>query len=207
MTGSINDDAILQAFESVNRELFVPEIFSQVAYIDGQITIAKDRFLLEPLVLARMIVAAELKSSDNVLDIACGSGYSSAVISLLAGKVSALEENQDLLAKAKNLLGVYPNIEVVEGELTKGDLNNSPYDVIFIQGSIGFLPQEIIDQVREGGRIIAIEHSDDRAYIGGAGLGKVVKYDKIDGQVYKNFIADAFVKPLAGFTKKQGFRF
>jgi len=207
MTGSINDDAILQAFESVNRELFVPEIFSKVAYIDGQITIAKDRFLLEPLVLARMIVAADLKSSDNVLDIACGSGYSSAVISLLAGKVSALEENQDLLAKAKNLLALYPNIEVVEGELTKGDLNNSPYDVIFIQGSIGFLPQEIIDQVREGGRIIAIEHSDDRAYIGGAGLGKIVKYDKIDGQVYKNFIADAFVKPLAGFVKKPGFRF
>jgi protein-L-isoaspartate(D-aspartate) O-methyltransferase len=206
MTGAVNDDGILGALGSVEREWFVPDAFRQAAYVDKEIALGQGRFLLQPLTFARMLKYARLEKHETVLDVGCATGYGAAVLSKLVQKVVALEEDKTLATKAKELLKPYANIECVESALIGGVSKRSPYDAIFVEGAITTLPQALADQLREGGRLFAIEHRE-AAKAGSFGLGKLVEYKKIKGTLYKTVLEDASAPLLASFKIPKSFEF
>lgn len=206
MTGDVNVEEIIVALESVERELFVPEIFKQVAYVDEDISIGNGRFLMEPLVFARILKYAQIGKNETVLDVACGTGYSSAVLSKLAQKVVALEEDAELAGKAKGLLASYSNIECVQSPLVEGVSVRAPYDVIIVEGAVEFIPQSFSDQLREGGRLLALEHVVP-GKTGQAGLGKLVEYRKLNNMLYRNVLHDASAPLIPAFRMPKPFMF
>src|SRR5690606_30235173 len=130
-TTDVTDTAILSAMLTVPREEFVSDNRRALAYIDEDIELATSgRFLMEPSPFARLVQLARIGREDTVLDVACGTGYSSAVLSRLAGSVVALENLSDLAARARDLLAAQgcTNVSVVEGELAAGHAAAAPYD-------------------------------------------------------------------------------
>lgn len=201
-TNRVSNRALLEAFEKTPRERFVPESLRGIAYVDEDIQIAPDRYLMEPMVLARLLQALDIEEGDAVLDIGAATGYSSAVISRLAAAVIALEHDHELYHEAgENLadLGI-DNVVFVEGALNLGYPAQAPYDVIVFQGAVPEVPPGILDQLADGGRLCAVV--DD-----GAGLGRATLMIKSAGVVSGRVLFDANIQPLAGFEKKQGFVF
>lgn len=132
----VTDIAVMDAMREVPRELFVPTIARGVAYVDEDIRIADGRYLMEPMVLARLLDAAAIRRDDVVLDIGCGTGYSTAVLARLANTVVAVESDRDLARGAGELLlrlGV-DNAVIVDGPLTDGYPAQAPYQVIVLEG-------------------------------------------------------------------------
>lgn len=205
-TGDVNDDTVLEALSSVERELFVPDALRNVAYVDDDLSLGNGRFLIEPLVFARMLKHARIQKTETVLDVGCATGYSSAVLSKLAQGVIALEEDRGLADKAKTLLASYPNVFVAEGPLVKGSSRQSPYDVIFIEGAIEVLPDAIAEQLAEGGRLLVIERVEE-AKTAYSGLGRLVEYKKIKNALYKTVILDANAVLIPAFKKPPAFKF
>jgi protein-L-isoaspartate(D-aspartate) O-methyltransferase len=204
LTGHVLKPSVLDALTAIEREKFVPDILRGSAYNDDEIPLGNGRFLMEPLTFGRLLEHAHVKSHETVLDVGSAMGYSSAVLSKMAQKVVALEEDEKLSSEAKKLLFSYPNIESVHDPLQNGFSASGPYDLILIEGAIQFLPQALTDQLCEGGRLVAIEH-DENAKIAVAGLGKLVEYKKLRGEMYKNVLEDASISLLPAFKKPQQF--
>lgn len=206
--GNVIHEDIVEALSNVPREQFVPEHLRGSAYVDEDVQIAKKRCLLAPLVLARLLVLADVRKTDTVLDLACGTGYSTAVLGQLAEKVVAVEEQMELAEKARQLLTRLhiPNAEVVTGPLTPGYPVAGPYDVILINGSIEELPDTLADQLAEGGRLVAVQSVSLRPGQP-AGLGKACLWSKIGGRLFAKEAFDASVPLLHGFEKKTQFEF
>ena len=124
-TTDVTSHSVLTAFLSVPREAFVPEKSKSLAYIDIDVEICPAaagkpaRFLMQPSPLAKLLQLAEISKDDAVLEIGCGTGYVSALLSLLAGSVVAVEEDEALAAAAKANLSDYPNVSVVTGPLKR----------------------------------------------------------------------------------------
>ncbi len=206
MTGNVIDDGVLDAIGSVDRTLFVPEKQKQAAYVDEDIALGGGRYILEPLIFARMLKYAAISRRETVLDVGCCTGYSAAVLSRLAQKVVALEEDKALFALAQKRLASVPNAELMEGPLTGGASLRSPYDVILVEGAIEILPQALFDQLGEGGRLLAIEHIE-APKTAGSGLGKLVEYRKIRNAPYRTALHDANAYLIPGFRKPETFVF
>ena len=203
----VTDLSLVAAMLDIPRERFVPPDKAALAYMDGDLLIDEGgpgkaaRFLLAPMVLARLIQTADVRDTDRVLDVACGTGYSSAILARLAASVIALEEDRDLADKAVRLLarsGV-GNAEVVRGPLIDGWTASAPYDVILINGAVEYIPEALLAQVREGGRLIAV--------VGTAPIGKVILYRCAVGDVSGRPIFDAAAPPLPSFVKPRTFVF
>jgi len=203
LTGHVLDPRILGALMHVAREQFVPESLAGAAYVDAEVPLADGRFLMEPLVFARILEYAAIEAHETVLDVGCGMGYSAAVLSDLARKVVAVEEGS-LSAQAKTLLASYPNIEFLQGPLAEGMSQSAPYDVIVIEGAIEILPPPLADQLCEGGRLLAVEHNAG-AKVAAVGLGRLVEYKKLRGGLYKRVLCDANAALLPQFRKPQVF--
>ena len=206
--GNIIQEDIIEAMANVPREQFVPEHLRGSAYIDEDIPVAKKRYLLAPLVMARMLELAAIKKTDTVLDIGCATGYSTAILGQLAEKVVAVEEQMELAEKARQLLTRLhiPNAEVMTGPLAPGYSGSGPYDVILINGAIKLLPDTLADQLAEGGRLIAIKSVALRPGEE-AGLGRIVIYQKSGGRLFCKEAGDASVPLLHGFEEKRQFEF
>lgn len=195
------DDRIADAMARVPRELFVPKAMQGVAYLDEDVPIAPGRCLMEPMVFARLLQAAEIGSEDTVLDIGCASGYSTAVIGQLAGTVVALECAPDLAARAMQLTAELEvaNAAVVEGNLADGLADQGPYDVIILNGSVAHIPDRLAEQIAERGRLLAVV-SDGR-------LGRATLISRIDGLIAKRALFDAACPALPGFERAAAFEF
>jgi protein-L-isoaspartate(D-aspartate) O-methyltransferase len=190
---------IIEAMLAIAREDFVPDARREAAYADAPVDLGGGRVVLEPRTLAKLLDALDIRPDEVVLDLACGLGYSSAVIARLADFVVALEEDEALAAEAETRLAEAgaDNVVVLTGALTAGDARHGPYDVIVIEGAVETVPAALSDQLKDGGRIGAIfaDGNTGRARIG----------YKIDGRVDWRFAFDATGPVLPGFAVERGF--
>lgn len=192
---------IIDALLAVPREEYVPDHLREAAYIGENIEISDDRVLLEARTLGKMLDAVDVQPTDVVLDLGCGLGYSTAILAQMADFVVAVEDDAARAEEAQAILtaqGV-DNAAVFEAPLTEGAAKNGPYDVVILQGAVETLPDTVLDQIKEGGRIIAI-------FAEGA-LGEVRIGRKIDGIVNWRMAFNAGAPLLPGFTKETAFSF
>lgn len=206
-TADVGDRRLLGAMMNVPRELFVPSRRRALSYIDEDLEVAPARdgeparFLMEPATLGRMIQLADISSDDFVLDIGCATGYSSAVLSRLAGSVIALESDPDLARRAGETLSElgFDNVAVVEGPLARGCEEQAPFDVIIVNGAVDRVPDELIAQLRDGGRLVAV--------LGEGLAGRVTLHIREGEFVSSRTAFNAAVKPLVEFRREPSFEF
>jgi protein-L-isoaspartate(D-aspartate) O-methyltransferase len=200
-TADVTDAAVLEAMLTLPRERFLPPALSQLAYVDGDIPVAKGRALLKPMVLAKLVQAARIDAGDRVLDVACATGYSSAVLARLSASVVALEEDPDLARQAKeSLAAVGANaVDVVTGPLSAGWPAGAPYDVILLNGATEVAPETLGSQLKSDGRLVAV--------YGRAPASKAMVFHLIEGHMVGRPIFDAAAKLLPGFSAPPAFVF
>ncbi|MBI1778919.1 MAG: protein-L-isoaspartate O-methyltransferase [Proteobacteria bacterium] len=204
-TNKVTDRRLLDALSEISRERFVPPAQRGVAYVDEDLPIGQGRFLMEPMVLARLVQLAAIDPGDRVLDIGPGSGYSSAVLARLAGRVVALESDPSLAEAAKrNLaeLGI-GNVQVVTGNLAGGYPKEAPYQAILLNGAVERVPPAIVEQLAEGGRLVGVVGPSQ----GAAGIGRATLMQRVSGTASSRIAFDAAVAPLPGFQAEPGFVF
>ena len=190
---------IIEAMLSVPREAFVPDALREAAYAEENLDIGQGRVLLEPRTFAKMLEAADIQPDDLVLDVACGIGYSAAVAARLAEAVIALEDSAELCAEAEVALGLASadNVAVVEGRLADGAAKHGPYDVILIEGGVEVVPDTFADQLKPGGRIVAIFNERH--------LGTVKVGYRTEDAIDWRFAFNATGPVLAGFHRAAEF--
>jgi protein-L-isoaspartate(D-aspartate) O-methyltransferase len=152
----IIDQHILDAFLEVPREAFVSDEYAHLAYGDHPLPIEAGQTISQPYIVALTIQAAGIGPGDKVLEVGAGSGYAAAVIGRIAAKVIAIERQHDLVEVARERierLG-YSNVEIVEGDGTKGCPEQAPFDAIVAAASGSHVPKAFIDQLADGGRIV-----------------------------------------------------
>ncbi|MCJ8508747.1 protein-L-isoaspartate O-methyltransferase [Rhizobium lemnae] len=200
-TTDVTSHSVLRAFYNVPRETFVPERSRALAYIDNDIQIANGRYLMEASPLAKLLQLAKVTKNDVVLEIGCGTGYATAILSHLAGTVVAIESDTELSAAASANLAALgcDNAAVVTGELEKGYAAEAPYDLIFINGSVEEVPEALFSQLRDGGRLVAV------LGYGNASTARVFLKEHGVISVASHF--NTSVKPLPGFRKSKEFVF
>ena len=196
------DDRVLRAFASIRRELFVPEHLRQVAYIDEDLPLGGDRYLMEPRVAARLLQAAEIEPTDTALVVGAGTGYDAAVIAVLTRYVVALEEDPDLARRARAALVEHAiaAVSVVEAPLRQGYRARAPYDVILFGGAVAEVPTEILPQLADGGRLLAVVRP-------GNAVGRATLTTRTGGVLARRAIFDASSPILPSFLPKPTFVF
>ena len=152
----ITEPDILDAFRAVPREAFVGEKYEHLAYGDHPLPIEAGQAISQPYIVALTIQAAEIKPGSKVLEVGAGSGYAAAVISRIAGKVIGMERHHDLVDVARDRLKRlgYDNVEIVEGDGTRGCPDEAPFDAIVAAASGSHVPKAFLEQLADGGRIV-----------------------------------------------------
>lgn len=192
---------IIEAFLAVPREEFVPAALREAAYVGENLRLAEARTLLEPRTFAKMLDALDIGPGDLVLDLGCGLGYSAAVIARMASAVVAVEDLPGLAEEAQAILaeqGV-DNVAVERAPLTVGAPELGPYDAIVIEGAVEEVPKAILDQLKEGGRIVTLFME---SALGVARIGV-----KIEGALTWRFLFNASAPVLPGFARAAAFEF
>jgi protein-L-isoaspartate(D-aspartate) O-methyltransferase len=204
-TSDVTDPRIVAAMLDLARESFLPAEQADLAYLDLDVPVAPGpgrggRCLLKPMVLAKMVQAAQVRASDRVLDVGCATGYSSALLARLARSVVALEEDPKLAQSAEvNLARVASNATAVRGPLAEGWPARAPYDVIFLNGASEIVPRALFGQLADPGRLIAV--------IGRAPSGRAILYRSIAGDVSGWPAFDATAPVLPGYLAPPQFVF
>jgi protein-L-isoaspartate(D-aspartate) O-methyltransferase len=154
----VTDPRILAAMRHLPREQFLPDGLSALAYADEDVPLGHGRYMMEPMVLARLLQIAEPREGERALVVAAGTGYGAAVLSQCGPRVTALEEDAGLLALARDALGASaPGVNLVSGPLAAGCANGAPYDIILIEGAVREIPPAIAAQLKaDGGRLVTV---------------------------------------------------
>jgi protein-L-isoaspartate(D-aspartate) O-methyltransferase len=162
-TNEITDPGIVSAMKSIPREDFVPASWKTLAYSDHEIPLAEAgqpgaaRTMLTPMVLGKLLRAADIKSTESVLHLGCGSGYGTAILSRLARSVVAVDDEDIARGAAAHLEGLgLTNVSVVGGKLDAGQPEQGPYDVILIEGAVEVVPDALAEQLAPEGRLVTI---------------------------------------------------
>jgi protein-L-isoaspartate(D-aspartate) O-methyltransferase len=197
-TTGVNDPAVLAAIGAVARERFVPGERVSLAYADTLVPLKPGRELNSPMAIGRLLTELAPEPGEHALVVGAATGYSAAVMDRLTGSVVAVEEDADLLAIARAALAG-SGVELVEGPLAAGAGQRAPYDLILIDGAVEFVPEAILAQLKDGGRLAAaiLEDGVTRISIGrkaGEGFGMAA-------------VSDAAAAVLPGFLKPRGFTF
>lgn len=197
----VTDPRIQEAMSVLPRELFVPRAVRALAYASESVPLGNGRGLMEPRSLAKLAHAARIAPGEVVLVVGAGTGYGTAVIAKLAETVVAVEEDEDLRREADALLsrlGI-DNAVVVDGLLTDGYSDQAPYDVIFIDGAVGYVPEALFAQLKDRGRLAVIEID------GPVGRAKI--YTRSGTAVSGRTVFDGAAPPLPGFVRAKEFSF
>ncbi len=193
----VTDIRILAAMRDVPRERFVPGAKRALAYMDACVEVARGRFLIDPRSFGKMLQLAQVGETDSVLDIGCATGYSTAVISLLAASVTGLEQDAELVRAASEVLAGNRKVQIVQGRLSDGLPQRAPFDVIFVNGAVETVPEKLLAQLSEEGRLVCGLRE------GAAGYGRI--YIKHDGAIGARDTFDAVLPILPGFAKSPSF--
>jgi len=209
-TADVTDLRLLAAMLELPRERFFPDDKASLAYLDLDVTVSAPgqpvRRLLKPMVLAKLIQAAGIAGSDHVLDVGCASGYSTALLTHLAGSVVGLEEDTALARQATDAMSWAgkswagpPNVKIVTGPLAQGCAGEGPYDVILLQGSAEMIPPGLFDQLKNGGRLVGV--------LGRGPQGKAMCYRRVEADFSGRPVFDAAAAALPGLAKPPEFVF
>lgn len=198
----VTDQRVIDAMGDLPRELFVPSDKRSLAYVDESLPLGDGRYLMEPMIAARMLQALELKPTDVALSIGSGSGYSIALLGRVLDTVVAIESNSGLMQLAiKNLAELeIDNVAIIEGPLNAGAPKQAPYDVIFFDGAVSEVPSVISGQLAEGGRLIAMVEKSN-------GLCCAHLMTCFHGVVSGRDLFDASTPLLPGFEREATFTF
>jgi protein-L-isoaspartate(D-aspartate) O-methyltransferase len=202
----VHDDRVLDAFLRLRRELFVPPGLRGVAYIDEDLPVAPDmapgRYLMEPMVAARLLQALAVQPKDTALVVGAGVGYEAAALGLLARGVIALEEDPELARIGRSALVDHriASVTYVEAPLTGGHRARAPYDLILFGGAVASVPDEISAQLAEDGRMAAVLRPP-------GSVGRAVLITRAGATLAQRVIFDAATPLLPGFAAEPGFVF
>ena len=197
----VTDRRVLRAMGEVPREAFVSEAQKPVAYIDEALKLGGGRVLLSPMTVARLVQLARIEEGGSVLEIGCGTGYLTAVLAHLAGRVVGLECDGGLALKARQALASEGRgrVKVVEGPLEAGYPAEGPYDAVILCGSVPEVPDRLVRQVKEGGRLVAI--------VGEVAPGRLTVFTRTGNSLSGQAHYDAPLAPLPGFERAPVFAF
>jgi protein-L-isoaspartate(D-aspartate) O-methyltransferase len=200
-TNKVTHAALLAALAAVPRERFVPAERAHAAYVDEDIPLAPGRYLMEPMVFARLVQVAEPEPGDSALLVGSATGYGAAVLAPLVKSIVALESDPALAARAHEQLAKLNVIGVTQagGPLEQGWPRGAPYDRILLEGAAEVIPQALFDQLSDGGRLVAVIVAD--------GIGRAILHTKQANVLSRRAVFDAAVHPLPGFEGKRGFVF
>ncbi len=197
------DERVINAFASVARELFVSKILQNQAYLDEDIQLSGGRFILEPMVMARLIQALELTAEQSVMIIGAGTGYTASVLSFLVNSVIAIETRTQMVEKAQDLVASLDigNVAIIKSRLQDGFSSEAPYDAIIIEGGVEIMPDMLVNQLSENARLAAIW----RPY--GSQAGEASVWRKSGDTVTRTALFNAQVPVLEEFKEKAKFVF
>ncbi len=197
----VTDRAVLGAMSDLPREAFVSGAAKDISYVDEVLALGGGRYMMEPMILGRLLQAAEIGPDDVTLAVGCGAGYAAAVLASVANTVVALESDKDLAERATRTLAELgiDTVAVVEGPLDKGVPAQGPYDVIFFNGAVARVPDRVSDQLAEGGRLVAV--------IVRGGIGRATLMMKNGGILTSRELFDARTPLLPGFEPETSFTF
>ena len=190
----IRDRKVLDAMEAVPREKFVPPDMADSAYHDGPLPIGEGQTISQPYIVALMTEEMELSRGDRVLEIGTGSGYAAAILAHICDEVFTIERNEDLAEKAEDLLKSlqYENVHILCDDGTLGWPENAPYDAIVVTAGAPDVPQPLVEQLAEGGRIVIPVGSSPR-------LQTLVRVRKTaEGEIQKEDLSGVRFVPLIG---------
>ena len=198
----VTDPRLLDALLEIPREGFVPDQLRGVAYVDEDVPLGGGRFLMEPMVFARLVQTASVKPSDTVLEVGGGSGYGAAVLARLAARVVTLESEPALGRPAEtNLrrLGI-SNAKVIIGPLVAGYAADAPYAVILFGGAVERVPSGITEQLADGGRLVAVVAPPGEP-------GRATLITRVGGALSRRVVFDAGTPVLPALQLEPGFAF
>ena len=197
------DELVLSAFSETPRELFVQKSMRDIAYIDEDLPLSNGRYLMEPMVLARLVQSLELKPSDNVMIIGVGTGYSAAIISKMVTSVIGIESRAPLIQKAEGNLAQLDitNIVLFKKRLQDGYSKEAPYNAILIDGGVSCVPNSILNQLAVDGKLVSIYRSDITA------AGEASIWMRSGNKFSRICLFNAQVPTLEEFKEKPEFQF
>lgn len=200
----VTDRRIVRAMLEVPREAFVPAALKSVAYMDDAVRVSADagagaRSMMAPRTLAKLLQLAAFEPTDVVLTIGCANGYASALIARIVQTVVALESDTVLAAAALETLASLSadNVAVVTGPLVEGYAAEGPYDAIVIEGAVAEPPRGLLDQLKDGGRLVAVVDQGP--------VGKAMLWRRLGDGFDSNAAFDASAPPLPGFERRHVF--
>ncbi len=201
-TNKVIDRRIIDALFDLPREAFLPEHLKATAYVDVDLPLGRGRFSMEPMVLARLVQAAEIRSGDHVLDLGGGPGYASALMATLADDVTLLESDAEFAGLARSALAKVgaAQVSVIEGGVAELGKLRGPFDVILINGAVAEIPTAVTDRLDEGGRLVTVQRD-------GRGVGHAVLVKKMLGVLSPRVLFDAATPFLPGFEPAESFVF
>lgn len=197
------DERVVAAFADVPREEFVPKSLREVAYVDEDLALSGGRYLVEAMVMGRILQALEIKPDHNILLIGAGTGYTAALLSQLCASVIAVDNRSAAVLKTQELLAGMEigNVAVLKGKLTEGYPSEGPYDAILIEGGIEIMPDALLSQLTANGQAAAIWRETETAQ------GEASLWKKAGAQFVRRSLFNAQVPTLAEFRAKPRFQF
>jgi protein-L-isoaspartate(D-aspartate) O-methyltransferase len=198
----VTDPRIIAAMRQLPRERFMPPQLAARAYVDEDVPLGGGRYLIEPMVIARLAQLTAAAAGERALVVAAGTGYGAALLAACGARVTALEDDASLQAIAHHVLAeLAPSVSLVAGPMTAGWQPAAPYDVILIEGAVQEIPQAIGDQLhRQSGRLVTVCAGSER-------LGQAVLAEATPAGLRTQPMFDCATPLIPGFTQSPGFVF